>query len=132
MLGTLPPYALAAPTFRFPALATLAGRKPLGGERELVLAIYVGAHLTAGLLPPLALPTAQRAQRVPGAKSWLGALAVPAAARPIMLRLIESTARDDRAAIRSALRAAIESAGKLLDAPSRRELERLADELRGE
>ena len=40
-----PPYALTPTTFRFRALAALAGRAPLGGGRETALASYVVARL---------------------------------------------------------------------------------------
>jgi len=45
VLFAAPPYALAPTSFRFPALAALAGRAPLGGQREVVLAAYVVARL---------------------------------------------------------------------------------------
>src|SRR5690349_12491010 len=42
---TAPPYALSSPAFRFRALAVLAGRAPLGGQREVALATYLAARL---------------------------------------------------------------------------------------
>ena len=130
MLGTLPPYALAAPTFRFPALASLAGRRPLGGEREMALAVFVGAHLAAGALPPASLPASLRATRATAARSWLTALALPAPLRPLLSRLLDATARDDFATLATALAGVVTAADKVLDPASRRELETLGRDMK--
>jgi hypothetical protein len=129
VLGTLPPYALAAPTFRFPALASLAGRRPLGGERETALAVFLGAHLASGALPPTSLPTTLRAKRASAGKSWLGALVLPAALRSLVSKLLEASGRDDVLALSQAVSAVADGAEKILDAASRRELEALARDL---
>ena len=50
---TLPPYALPAPVFRFRNLATLAGRAPIGGAREVALACFVAARLVNDCCDPL-------------------------------------------------------------------------------
>ena len=130
MLGTLPPYALTAPTFHFPALASLAGRRPLGGERETALAVFVGAHLVAGALPPTSLTATLRATRSTAARSWLAALALPAPLRPLLSRLLDASARDDFATMGTALAAVVAAADKVLDPASRRELEALGRDLK--
>ena len=61
MLVPQPPYALDAPAFPFPALAALAGRAPLGGQRETVLACFVAARLVRDSVGPEAIPPSLRA-----------------------------------------------------------------------
>jgi hypothetical protein len=112
--------------FRFPALAALAGRRPLGGEREIALAALVCAHLVVGVLPEHALPADARARRATAARAWLGAMALPAAARASVVRVIDACGRDDAATVQQTLRALVDAIGRSLDPPGRRELERLA------
>jgi len=111
--------------FRFPALAALAGRRPLGGERELALATFICAHLVVGVLPDSAFPADLRLKRAAAARAWLGAIALPATARTPFARLIDTTAHADLAAVRQALRAVLDAIGRSLDAPAKRELEHL-------
>lgn len=125
MLGALPPYALTAPVFRFPALAALAGRRPLGSEREIVLAALVCAHLAVGALPECAVPIEACERRAAGARAWLAAIALPASARAAVARVIDAAARADAAALRQTLDAFTETVSRALDPPSRRELEQL-------
>lgn len=115
--------------FRFPALAALAGRRPLGGEREVVLAALVCAHLVVGVLPEHALPTDTRARRTTAARAWLATMALPAAARAPVARVIDACGRDDPSAVQQTLRALIDGIGRSLDAAARRELERLGTQL---
>lgn len=120
-----PPYALSAPAFRFPALAALAGRAPLGGEREAVLACLVAARLAQALCPPRALPAALRQARAGSARVWFSSVAVPAAMRIPMVRLIEATGRDDRPALAEALRQVMDVTAGTLDAAASSELQAL-------
>jgi len=112
--------------FRFPALAALAGRRPLGGEREVALAALVCAHLVVGALPGCVLTGDARGRRVAGARAWLAAMALPATARALFARFIDALGHGDPATVRTALRAVVDAVGRSLDAPSKRELERLA------
>ena len=112
--------------FPLPTLAALAGRRPLGGEREVVLAALVCAHLAAGLPRGTAVPGDACARRAAGARAWLAAMAVPAPVRTACVRLIDATAHGDPAALRTALRGVIEALGRSLDPSAKRELERLA------
>lgn len=91
----LPPYALATPVFRFRALASLAGRAPLGGPRELAIACFIGARLAAALTPGSTLPhdDATRAARATGARAWLASAALPAPTRASVARLFDTTGR---------------------------------------
>jgi hypothetical protein len=123
-----PPYAVRETPFRFPALAALAGRGQIGGDREVALAAFTTARLVNGLLPPNALPAPARASRATAARQWLSALALPQTLRTPFTRLADATAAQT-ADVRTALRAVIDTAGPMLDAPCRAELERLFSEL---
>jgi hypothetical protein len=118
-------YALVTSSFRFRALASLAGRAPLGGEREVALAMYLLARLVDDCRPVKALSRELRVTRSTAARSWLANTALPPAIRGSLARLAESTEGDPPAII-SALSGAILSAAAYLDSPSRLELERLA------
>src|SRR3954467_15528570 len=92
---TLPPYALASPVFRFRHLATLAGRAPIGGAREVALACFVAARLVADCCDPsLGLEDEARAARCAGAKAWLGTIAIPAPVRAPVARCAEASAHE--------------------------------------
>jgi hypothetical protein len=124
-----PPYAVRETPFRFPALAALAGRGQIGGDREVALAAFTTARLVNGLLPPNALPAPARAARATAARQWLSALALPSALRGPFAQLVEATGGEDPDQVHAALRAAIDAASRALDGPSRTELERLASEI---
>ena len=124
MLPT-PPYSLAITSFRFPALAALAGRAPLGGDRELVLGCLMAVRLAAGTTQPHALPLAVRAERSAAARAWFSALGVPASARTAFAKLAEVAGGEDPAAIGEALEQVAELCAPVLDVASRLELERL-------
>jgi hypothetical protein len=111
----LPPYALAAPRFRFRALAALAGRSPLGGEREVALAALLAARLVVGALPPQPLPQGVRITRANGARAWFAALALPTALRQSLARLVDATTSVDRDGLEPALRAVIDVSTPQLD-----------------
>ena len=110
-----PPYALAAPLFRFRALAALAGRSPLGGEREIALATLMAARLVVGALPPQPLPQGVRIMRANGARVWLAALALPAPLRQSLARLVDATTSVDREGLEAALRNVIDVGTPQLD-----------------
>jgi hypothetical protein len=120
-----PPFSLAPTTFRFPALAALAGRAPLGGQREVALATYMAARLADDVIPDRGIEAEVRTQRAGAAKSWLSNLALPAPIRPALARLIEASGGDRRGAA-EAVRAVMTVTSSLLDARGRSELENLA------
>ena len=127
---TLPPYALSAPVFKFRHLATLAGRAPIGGAREVALACFVAARLASDCCDPaLDLDEAARAARCAGAKSWLGTIAIPSPVRTPVARLAEATATADPAAMAPLVSALARAAESFLDAASRSELDMLAARL---
>src|SRR3954468_4683043 len=90
----LPPYAVPPTEFRFPALAALAGRAQLGGDREVALALYVAARLAQDCYSPSALSDASRAERASSARTWLSTFALPVAVKPVIARVIETTSGD--------------------------------------
>ena len=124
MIVPNPPYALAPTTFRFPALAQLAGRTPLGGQREVALATYVAARLAHDALPERGLTDAIRTERVLGAKTWLANLALPAPVRPALVRLVEASAVGLEQTA-EALRSVIVVTATLLDSKAKLELDQL-------
>jgi hypothetical protein len=89
--GTAPPYALETVPLHFPALAQCAGRAPLGGDRDLILGVFVAARLAVALLPPVRLDMAAASGRAERAKAWLAGLTMPQPGRMATLRVIEAT-----------------------------------------
>ena len=130
MIGAPPPFALASPRFLCPALAQLAGRAPLGGGREVVLACFVGARLAATLLPEHALPPAVRLARAGAARTWLTTLSLPAALRIPCARLVDASAGADVDILAAALERVTEGAAEQLDGAARAELEALSRAIR--
>jgi hypothetical protein len=125
----LPPYAVPPTEFRLPALAALAGRAQLGGDREVVLAIYLAARLVQDSRGTASLSEGARADRAAAAKTWLSTLALPAAMRPAIGRVIENTGSVDTSSLAEDLRSAVASAHGYLDIQSQAELDRLARSL---
>jgi hypothetical protein len=121
-----PPYALAPTPFRFPALASLAGRASLGGDREVALATYLAARLAHDTLADRGVSQPVRAERAVSAKNWLATFSLPAAIRSALARLVEVSGGDPRG-VAPALRAAIAATSSRLDQASRLELNRLAE-----
>ncbi len=122
MIGIAPPFSLAAPSFRFRALASLAGRAALGGEREMALASLMAARLADGVLLPMPLSAPARAARAAGARLWCSTLTLPAAARIPLARVVDASEAGDRRQIAETLTVFATVAGAILDAASRAEL----------
>jgi hypothetical protein len=125
-----PPYALDAPAFRFRALAALAGRASLGGEREAALATLLAARLVAGALAPDRLPVELRAARAQAARGWLGALALPAGQRAAIARVIDASGGESLAPIAPSIERLRDALTRHLDAASLAELATLERALR--
>jgi hypothetical protein len=128
VLASLPPYAVAPTEFRFPALAALAGRAALGGQREVALATYMAARLVDDLLPDHELDPMIRGERAAAAKNWLATVTLPAPVRPTLVRLVEASTAG-RTTSAAAVRGVIAATANQLDKPARLELERLAEAL---
>jgi hypothetical protein len=118
-------HTIAPNRFPFPALAALAGRGALGGEREAALAALMAARLAAGLTVH-SVPSSARGARAVAARAWLTGLALPPALRTPLARVVDASAGEDRLRLAQHLRALSHVASEWLDSPSRSELERLA------
>lgn len=125
-----PPYALAPAEFQFPALAALAARIPVGGEREAVLGCITLARLANALLPPTELSGELRRERAEGARVWLLSLPLEPTVRALLLRAINSTASATRAELAAEIDLIRERLEGALDPASAGELQRLTGELR--
>ena len=127
---TLPPYALPAPVFRFRNLATLAGRAPIGGAREVALACFVAARLVNDCCDPLlALDEEARVARCVGAKGWLGTIAIPTPVRAPVAKLADASANGHPESMAPLVAALAKAADAFLDAAARSELDALATQL---
>ncbi len=122
------PYALEPIAFPFPALATMAGKAPLGGPRELALAcILVGRMVRdAAVSPGSSLSDDQLLARVAAAKHWLGNAAIQAPVRQALTRLCESTGNSNRSGVKAALDGVMTVTASHLDSAARLEFARLA------
>jgi hypothetical protein len=125
-----PPYALAPVVFRFRALAALAGRLPLGGERELAMTLLLGARLADGCLPHPVMSRELRKARGAGTRHWIGTLAIPAAVRAAAYQVADATGGESKEGVATALERLTGMAAAVLDAPSRAELKQLVAALR--
>ena len=130
MIGIAPPFSLSTPAFRFRALASLAGRAPLGGEREMALASLMAARLADAVLLEVPLSAPARVSRAAGARLWCSTLTLPAAARIPLARVVDASELGERVQLAEALAAFAAIAGPLIDAPSRAELGDLVTALR--
>jgi len=116
--------------FRFRALATLAGRLPLGGERELVMALLLGARLADGCTMRDALTPEVRKARGQGARHWLGTTTLPSAARLAAQQVADASSGESNEGVANALERLVTLATAVLDPPSRAELRQLMTQLR--
>lgn len=129
VIGSAPPYGLLPARFPCRALAARAGRAALGGEREVALGCWLAARLATAFLPPFAVPPALRAARAAAARGWLASLALPAATRTALSRLVDASGGDSPSDAAAAIHRVIGAASEQLDAASLAELERIADAL---
>jgi hypothetical protein len=125
------PYSLEPCTFAFPALASLAGRAPLGGPRELALACFLASRILRDSVDADDLTAEQLQHRVQGAKHWLGSAAIQAPARSALVRLVEASFTRDRNAILTAFEVVMTVTANQLDQGARLELVRLAQAIAG-
>ena len=116
---------MATTPFRFPAIAALAGRAPLGGQREVALATFLAARLAFDAHPERGLAAHSRAERAVQARTWLSTMTLPANVRTTLLQVIDASAQEAPAAA-EAVRGLLAAAASYLDTRSKTELERLA------
>ena len=121
------PYALEPTAFPFPALANLAGRAPLGGQREIVLACLLVARVVADATNGhRLLSVEQKRARAKEVSDWLAATSIPANVRGALARLAEGTSDEDPARCAAALDSVMMVTANHLDPAARLELGRLA------
>lgn len=118
------PFALDTPTFSFTALASLAGRAPIGGARDVAIVAFATARM-ADEVRPGGLTAEERQARAAATRRWMTTLSLPEPTKRAFAELIVATEQDG-AATAAAVRRVIEVTGPQLDAASRSELERLA------
>ncbi|MEO5589714.1 MAG: hypothetical protein ABIS03_09020 [Gemmatimonadaceae bacterium] len=129
MIGQQPPFALATPIFRFRALASQAGRLPLGGDREVVLACLMVSRLAAALLPPTELAPVDAETRASNARQWLASLTLPLPARTAAAATIDAVGSGKRTDTGAALSGLTEAAIGNLDQRSAQEMQLLVSDL---
>lgn len=122
------PYRIAPVRFPFPALAALAGRLPLGGGREIALAVLSCVRLAAGATAPYSFAVPERSARAAGARVWLASMALPVPIRTALTRCIDASTGAP-AGIAASLRALIAATADTLDGPSIVEIEQLVQRL---
>jgi hypothetical protein len=121
------PYALEPTVFPLPALAAMAGRAPLGGPREIVLACLMVARMVIDATAMDGVLTdEQKRARADEAAHWLGATAIPTPVRTALIQLAEAAAGADRGESRAALDSVMTVTANYLDPGARLELGRLA------
>ncbi len=125
-----PPFGLASPVFPFPALARLAGLAQLGGSRETVLAILLGARLAMASMPPYHLSADERTARARSALAWLDAISLPPGIRPAVAAVLAASGEGRPETIANAIERLRTDARDALDEPSNAELGQLVSALR--
>lgn len=128
-MESLPPFAVAEPSFPLRALAIAVSRAPLGGVRETLLATLICTRLAAAAHGHAALPTPLRVERAAAARHWMGALTLPAPVRGALGQLLDATAKEDAAALGVSLSKVIDVTAPHLDRKARSELDRLVRSL---
>lgn len=125
----LPPFALASPAFRFPALAALVGRLPPGGGREIALAVLLAVRLADGATGAHRFSPASRDARALSAARWLAVACPDARVRASCERVVAASAMvAPGAEMVAAITAVATAAGAYLDRDTRAELVGLAAE----
>ena len=110
----------------------MAGRAPLGGPREIALAVFLVARVVSDASSgKTTLSSDQKQERAQGVKHWLGSASLPGPVRNALSRLTDLTVREDRMAIRAALDSVMAVTANQLDSGARLELGRLAQAVAG-
>ena len=126
-----PPYVLVPTAFRFPALASLAGRAALGGRREVVLATYMAARLAQDVLSDRGISAITRVGRAAQGRTWLANMALPTSVRPALSKLVDASA-GSAANTAEAVRLVMAVTTSFLDKHAQAELDQLATLLEAE
>jgi hypothetical protein len=121
------PFALDTPAFSFTALASLAGRAPIGAARDVAILAFATARLAEELRPG-GLGPEERQARAAATRKWMATLSLAEPARRAFQDLVAATEQDVPSTA-AALRRVMEITGAQLDPASRAELDRLAREI---
>ena len=119
------PYSLEPNAFPLPALAAVAGRAPLGGQREVAMACFVVSRLISGLSTPGASGSETGRERLQGVRHWLGSAALPTPLKQALTKAAECACEGDRNGTASALDSVMTVTANQLDPAARLELSRL-------
>lgn len=121
-----PPYALAAPTFRFRALASGAALLPKGGDRELALVTFVCARLAWDAVTDRTIAGELSRIRGRACRGWIQGLSLPSPTKVAFFAVADAIANDDRAQIAAAWDRAVLLAARVLDHQARSELKEVS------
>lgn len=126
----LPPYALSPLAFRFRALVALAERLPMGGERELAVALLVAARVLWNWRGPGSFSQEASAARALAARQWLQTLTVPAGTRTVFNQLLDAVAADNHRGVLDAWERLLTAMPRTVEGASRAEFKELGQRLR--
>ncbi len=93
------------------------------------MGVLVAARLTASLVPPRTLSAPQRRARADAARNWLGTIALPAAPKLALTRLVDATLESGVEQAAVALAKVTDVTAPYLDKAARSELDSLARSL---
>jgi hypothetical protein len=126
----LPPYALAPLAFRFRALVALAERLPMGGERELAVAMLVAARVLWDWRGQDAFPQEATASRAQAARQWLQTLSLPVGTRAVFHQVLDAVGSDSQRAALDAWERLLTAMPRGIEGASRAEFRELGQRLR--
>src|SRR5258707_12813826 len=129
VIGQQPRFALATPHFRFRALAALAGRGALGGDREVALACLVVARLACGMLAPFDIQAADAKSRSAATKQWLSVLSLPSSIRIPLAHVADSVSTGNPTSTSVALERMLVAVSRNIDEASAGEIRAIVAEL---
>ena len=119
------PYSLEPNAFPLPALAALAGRAPLGGQREVALACFVVGRLITSASIGGAAGSELGRERLHGVRHWLGSAALAGPLKQALTKAAECVCDGDRIGVKTALDSVMTVTANQLDPAARLELSRL-------
>lgn len=119
------PYSLEPNAFPLPALAALAGRAPLGGQREVALACFVVGRLVASASTASAAGSEHGRERLQGIRHWLGSATLAAPLKHVLIQAAECASEGDKPGAKTALDSVMTVTANQLDPAARLELSRL-------
>lgn len=119
------PYSLEPISFPLPALAALAGKAPLGGQREVALACFVVGRLVASAWNGQTAGSEHGRERLQGIRHWLASATLAGPLRQALMKAAECASEGDKTGVKSALDSVMTVTANQLDPAARLELTRL-------